>query len=63
MKNLLRLVVNAIGWKRALAMVWDLADDGIKEHVKKTPQKWDDEAVKVLDLAIKSLTSDEQAQA
>lgn len=63
MKNLMRIIVGAIGWKRALAMVWDLCDDGLKEHVKKTPAKWDDEAVRILDLSIKELTSNKEVAA
>lgn len=49
-------MVKSIGWKRALAVVWDLCDDGIKAHVKETPEKWDDEAVRIIDSAIKDLT-------
>ncbi len=60
MKNLLRIIVNTIGWRRALAMVWDLCDDGIKEHVKATPEKWDDEAIRILDATIKQITTTHQ---
>lgn len=56
MKIVLGSILRMIGWQKLLAMVWDIIDDDLKKHAQSTDNKFDDEAIKVIDDLIKQLT-------
>lgn len=57
MKIVLGQLLKIMGWKRLLKMTWDIVDDDIKKKVAESDNKWDDEAVRVVDELIKDLTA------
>lgn len=56
MKLVLGSILRMIGWQKLLGMVWDIIDDDLKKHAQSTDNKFDDEAIKVIDDLIKQLT-------
>lgn len=49
MQGLLNLIVRTIGIKKALTMIWSMADGELKKYVKSTANEYDDNALIVLE--------------
>lgn len=49
MQGLLGLIVRTIGVKKALSMIWKLADTELKKYVASTSNDYDDQALVVVE--------------
>ena len=58
MSAVLQKIMVVLGWKRVLKMAWQVAYKELEKRVKDTEdQEWDDEALKVMDELVKTITA------
>jgi hypothetical protein len=53
MKGLLKIMLNAVGIKKLLGLVWEMADVELKKYVAKTDNDYDDTALLVVEKFIR----------